>query len=232
MEIVAIVTEQIKQPKEAIAFLEKTEPKVKINPDAQNLCKVLAGQIHLEKLNDLEATKKIIEEVEATLDNADGVTAVHGRFYLLASQYYRIQGDHAQYYRTALRYLGCIDLDTLTDEVKVQHAFFLGLAALLGEGVYNLGELLAHPVLDSLKLTENAWLVELLFAFNSGNINKFEQMKPQWSSIADLGAQELFLRQKISLLCLMEVSYQFVCFKWLLLFNLLIVDDFQASVTQ
>ncbi|XP_019872657.2 26S proteasome non-ATPase regulatory subunit 13 [Aethina tumida] len=208
VEIVAIVTEQIKQPKEAIAFLEKTEPKVKINPDAQNLCKVLAGQIHLEKLNDLEATKKIIEEVEATLDNADGVTAVHGRFYLLASQYYRIQGDHAQYYRTALRYLGCIDLDTLTDEVKVQHAFFLGLAALLGEGVYNLGELLAHPVLDSLKLTENAWLVELLFAFNSGNINKFEQMKPQWSSIADLGAQELFLRQKISLLCLMEMTFK------------------------
>lgn len=89
MEIVAIVVEHYKDPKEAVAFLEKTQPKVKINPDAQNLCKVLAGQIYIEKLNDLEATKKIIEEVEATLDNADGVTAVHGRFYLLASQYYR-----------------------------------------------------------------------------------------------------------------------------------------------
>lgn len=89
VEIVAIVVEQYKEPKEAISFLEKTEPKVKIDTDAQNLCKVLAGQIYLEKLNDLDATKKIIEEVEATLDNADGVTAVHGRFYLLASQYYR-----------------------------------------------------------------------------------------------------------------------------------------------
>lgn len=89
VEIAAIVVEQIKDPKEAITFLEKTETKVKINSDAQNLCKVLAGQIQLDKLNDLDATKKIIEEVEATLDNADGVTAVHGRFYLLASQYYR-----------------------------------------------------------------------------------------------------------------------------------------------
>lgn len=89
MEIAAVVVEQYKDPKEAVSFLEKTEPKVKINTDAQNLCKVLAGQIYLEKLNDLDATKKIIEEVEATLDNADGVTAVHGRFYLLASQYYR-----------------------------------------------------------------------------------------------------------------------------------------------
>ncbi|CAH1155515.1 unnamed protein product [Phaedon cochleariae] len=208
VEIVAVVVEHYKDPKEAITFLEKTEPKVKVNPDAQNLCKVLAGQIHLEKLNDLDATKKIIEEVETTLDNADGVTAVHGRFYLLASQYYRIQGDHAQYYRTALRYLGCIDVETLTDEVKVQHAFFLGLAALLGEGVYNLGELLAHPVLESLKATENAWIIELLYAFNSGNIDKFEKMKIQWGAIADLAAQELFLRQKISLLCLMEMTFK------------------------
>ncbi|CAH1102082.1 unnamed protein product [Psylliodes chrysocephalus] len=207
VEIAAIVVEQYKEPKDAITFLEKTEPKVKINPDAQNLCKVLEGQIYLEKLNDLDATKKIIEEVEATLDNADGVTPVHGRFYLLASQYYRIQGDHAQYYRTALRYLGCIELDTLKSDVKVQHAFFLGLAALLGEGVYNLGELLAHPVLDSLKSTENAWLIELLYAFNSGDIKRFEAMKTQWAGIADLAAEELFLRQKISLLCLMEMTF-------------------------
>lgn len=120
----------------------------------------------------------------------------------------RIQGDHAQYYRTALRYLGCIDLATLTSEVKHQHAFFLGLAALLGEGVYNLGELLAHPVLETLKSTETGWLVELLYAFNSGDINKYEQMKPHWGAIADLAAQELFLRQKISLLCLMEMTFK------------------------
>lgn len=121
---------------------------------------------------------------------------------------HRIQGDHAQYYRTALRYLGCIDLDTLVLEAKHQHAFFLGLAALLGEGVYNLGELLAHPVLETLRSTENAWLVELLYAFNSGDIKKFEAMKSKWSSIADLAAQELFLRQKISLLCLMEMTFK------------------------
>lgn len=122
-------------------FIEKLETKVKINVDAQSFCKVLAGQIYLEKLNDLDATKKIIEDVEQTLDNGDGVTTVHGKFYHLASQYYRIQGDHGQYYRTALRYLGCIELDTLPLQVQHQHAFFLGLAALLGDGVYNLGEL-------------------------------------------------------------------------------------------
>lgn len=106
------------------------------------------------------------------------------------------------------RYLGCIDLNTLTSAEQEQHAFFLGLAALLGEGIYNIGELLAHPVLQSLNGTPNSWLVQLLHAFNNGDIAALERLKPKWSQIADLAAQELKLRQKISLLCLMEMTFK------------------------
>lgn len=208
VEIVAHMVEQYTDKREAVAFIEKLAPKVKNNTDAHSLCKVLAGQILLEKLNDLEATKSIIEEVEVTLDNGDGVSTVHGKFYLLASQYYRLQGDHSQYYRTALRYLGCVDVAALPLGDRQQHAFFLGLAALLGDGVYNLGELLAHPVLEALRGGDRAWLVELLHAFNAGDIARFEAMRPQWGAVADLAAQELFLRQKISLLCLMEMTFK------------------------
>lgn len=208
VEILAYVIQQFQDKQEAIKFLEKTESKVKSSNEAAALCKVLTGQILLEKLNNQEQAKKIIEEVETMLDNADGVTTVHGRFYLLASRLYRLQGKHAEYYRTALRYLGCIDLNTLSRQEQEQHAFFLGLAALLGEGVYNLGELLAHPVLQSLKSTSNSWLVDLLQAFNAGDIAALEKLKPQWSKVADLAAQELKLRQKISLLCLMEMTFK------------------------
>ncbi|XP_034186446.1 regulatory particle non-ATPase 9 isoform X2 [Osmia lignaria lignaria] len=186
VEILAHVVQQFQDKQEAIKFLEKSETKVKSNNEAVALCKVLIGQILLEKLNNQEQAKKIIEDVGTMLDNADGVTTVHGRYYLLASRLYRLQGKHAEYYRTALRYLGCIDLNSLSRQEQEQHAFFLGLAALLGEGVYNLGELLAHPVLQSLK----------------------EKLKPQWSKVADLAAQELKLRQKISLLCLMEMTFK------------------------
>ncbi|KAG7214137.1 hypothetical protein KM043_001491 [Ampulex compressa] len=208
VEIVAHVIQQFSDKQEAIKFLDKIEAKVKSSNEAVALCKVLTGQILLDKLNEQEQAKQIIEHVENMLDNADGVTTVHGRFYLLASRFYRLQGKHAEYYRTALRYLGCIDLNTLSRQEQEQHAFFLGLAALLGEGVYNLGELLAHPVLQSLKGTPNAWLVELLQAFNAGDIVALERLKPQWSKVADLAAQELKLRQKISLLCLMEMTFK------------------------
>ncbi|KYN44726.1 26S proteasome non-ATPase regulatory subunit 13 [Trachymyrmex septentrionalis] len=208
VEILAHVIPQLQDNQDAIKFLEKTETKVQSSNEAVALCKVLKGQILLDKLNNQEQTKKIIEDVEAMLDNADGITTVHGRFYLLASRLYRLQGKHAEYYRTALRYLGCIELSSLNRQEQEQHAFFLGLAALLGEGVYNLGELLAHPVLESLKGTPNNWLVDLLQAFNAGDIVALERLKPQWSKVADLAAQELKLRQKISLLCLMEMTFK------------------------
>ncbi|CAH0390189.1 unnamed protein product [Bemisia tabaci] len=208
VEMLVEVVKQFKDPKEAIALLEATETKVKHKQEAVILCQILEGQIKLEKLNDQEATLKQIEEIDKLMNELDGVTSVHARYYLLASQVYRLQGKFAEYYQSALKYLGCIELSDLSAKEQVQHGFLLGLAALLGESIYNLGELLAHPILDSLKSTPNWWLVELLYAFNAGDIAKFEKMKPKWSSIPDIATQEIKLRQKISLLCLMEMAFK------------------------
>ena len=90
MEIVVYVIRQITDPNEAIKFLSTLENKVKANSDSLNLCKVLAAQIYLEKFNDFKNTKRLIEEIEETLDDAVGVTLVHGRFYAVASSYYRL----------------------------------------------------------------------------------------------------------------------------------------------
>ncbi|XP_062540116.1 26S proteasome non-ATPase regulatory subunit 13 [Armigeres subalbatus] len=207
VEILTVVVSHIADKKEAITFLEKLKDKVKVCDEALWMCKVLQGQIYLEALNELDETKKIILDLKDILEEAGNVTPVHGKYYMLAANYYRLVGQHSDYYRCGLQFLGC-SMDTYPKDQWPQQAFFLGLAALLGEGIYNIGELLAHPILESLKGTENEWLVELLQAFNSGDINKFEQMKPKWSTIADLAAQEVKLRQKISLLCLMEMTFK------------------------
>lgn len=54
---------------------------------------------------------------------------------------FSLEGSHALYYRAALRQLGCAGEDLGTPEERAQQAFFLGLAALLGDDIYNLGEL-------------------------------------------------------------------------------------------
>ena len=50
----------------------------------------------------------------------------------------------------------------------------LAIAALLGDSIYNFGELLMHPILASLKSTAHGWLYDLLFALNAGDIGKFD----------------------------------------------------------
>uniref|UniRef100_A0A3B3BXC2 Proteasome 26S subunit, non-ATPase 13 n=1 Tax=Oryzias melastigma TaxID=30732 RepID=A0A3B3BXC2_ORYME len=112
VEIILYVARQMPDPKDAITFLEKTKEKVKSSEEAVILCKTSIGSLKLE-ISDLPATKKIIEEVEEILNNLPGVTSVHGRFYDLSSKYYRIIGNHASYYKDALRYLGCVDVKDL-----------------------------------------------------------------------------------------------------------------------
>uniref|UniRef100_A0A3Q2QS38 Proteasome 26S subunit, non-ATPase 13 n=1 Tax=Fundulus heteroclitus TaxID=8078 RepID=A0A3Q2QS38_FUNHE len=192
-------------PKDAITFLEKTKEKVKSSDEAVILCKTSIGSLKLQ-ISDLPATKKLIEEVEEMLNNLPGVTSVHGRFYDLSSKYYRIIGNHASYYKDALRYLGCVDIKDLPETEKQERAFTLGLAGLLGEGVYNFGELLMHPVLESLRNTDKQWLIDTLYAFNAGNVEKFQGFKSAWGQQPDLATHEPKLMQKIQLLCVMEVE--------------------------
>jgi 26S proteasome regulatory subunit N9 len=64
--------------------------------------------------------------------------------------------------------------------------------------VHILGELLAHPILETLRSTDKSWLVNFLYAFNTGDIVLFEQMNPQCMNIPDLATQEIHLRQKLS----------------------------------
>ncbi len=57
--------------------------------------------------------QSLVDECKATLENIYGVTSVHGRFYELSSNYHKLMGNHAEYYKEALRYLGCTKLEDI-----------------------------------------------------------------------------------------------------------------------
>lgn len=183
--------------------------KVKNDSLAVILCEILSGQIKLE-VNDFKGAKEIIENIDQKIDNEYGITTVHARFFQLASDYYQKIGDHAEYYRNALRYLGCCSTAGIeiqeNDEILAQRAFTLSLAAILGQDIFNFGELLLHPILKKLK-PEHEYMRELLFAFNSGNMAKFNELKPKWQTQPDLVVHETEMRKKICLLCLMEMAF-------------------------
>jgi len=207
MEITLVIIRELKDPEQAIKFLSETKEKVASDTEAQVLCLTATGNVKLQQKN-LDETKSIIATAREILDGIDGVTSVHGRFYDLCSNYHKIVGSYNDYYRDALRFLGCTNLDDLSGKEKTERVLHLSLSALLGSDIYNFGELLAHPVLKSLHGTPHGWLVELLFAFNCGDLVKFENLRNYWEKQPDLKNNYKNLRQKISLLCLMELTFK------------------------
>lgn len=193
--------------KEADEFLEKLGVKVRHNTESFALTKILQGQIYVERQKDMDKTKVVLNEVEHLLDDIVGIGIVQKEFYLLQSEYFKILGNHAEYYKASLRYLGVSDLTERSDEENVSLASHLALAAILGKNVFNFGELLAHPILKYLSQAPEQWLIELLQAFNAGHVAKFTALKQHWGKQPDLLANEPILYEKISLLSLMEMTF-------------------------
>lgn len=83
----------------------------------------------------------------------------------------------------------------------------MSISALVSDTIYNFGELLLHPILDALK-TDDAWLRELLFAFNRGDLAAYEGLQGHISSNSLLAEHSGGLRQKIYLAALTEAVFR------------------------
>lgn len=204
------VAEQILDEASAIAFLEGDHgiEKVKSEPLAVAGLKTTIAALKMG-LSDVDGAEALLKECEEMLNAQTGVTPTHVAYYRVTALLKQQKMEFAAYYTEALRFLGCVVLDDLSVEEKAARAFDLGLAALLGKGIYNVGELLAHPVLDALRDTDKQWLVYLLYAMNCGDVEKFESTKPMWSSKSpDLAANEALLLEKFQLLAMMEAVFQ------------------------
>lgn len=117
--------------------------------------------------------------------------------------------DFANYYRNALLYLACIDLSSLTPEERHKRAYYLSVAALASNSIYNFGELLLHPILDALAQNEeDAWLRDLLFAYNRGDLAGYDVLSDHIAKNKLLSEHSTHLRQKIYLAALTEAVFR------------------------
>lgn len=160
------------------------------------------------ELDDKDGARKDLDKSEKILDGFDSVeTIVHAAFYRVNAEFYSSNGEYASYYRNALLYLACVDLNDLTPNERKQRAYDLAIAALVSDTIYNFGELLLHPILDSLKTSEE-WLYKLLFAFNAGDLVAYDSLANHITSNEILRKHQDGLRQKIYLAALTETVFR------------------------
>ncbi|XP_051219151.1 26S proteasome non-ATPase regulatory subunit 13 homolog B isoform X1 [Lolium perenne] len=165
----------------------------------------------LEKGSQKEC-KKLLDEGKTTLDSmVDVDPSVHSTYYWICSQYYKVCQDYSEFYKNALLYLAYTTVESLSEPFKQNLAFDLSLAALLGDNIYNFGELLAHPIIHSLVGTAVEWIYHMLQAFNSGNLAAYQELcKVHGAALAAqpaLAQNESGLLEKINILCLMEIIF-------------------------
>lgn len=83
------------------------------------------------------------------------------------------------------------------------------MAALVSDSIYNFGELLLHPILDALTNSEDdAWLRDLVFAFNRGDLTAYDRLSDHIEDNKLLDQHSDHLRQKIYLAALTESVFR------------------------
>lgn len=78
-----------------------------------------------------------------TLDTLENVeSTVNAAYYGVAADYYKAKAEYAPYYRNSLLYLACVDIEKdMSAEERLSRAHDLSVSALIGDTIYNFGEL-------------------------------------------------------------------------------------------
>ena len=144
---------------------------------------------------------------------------VHQAHYEMAMTYYKVLGPPESFYDQAMSYLNyapILDKETDTDGSKTKYfhqlAVDLCLAALTGEGVYNLGQVVSTPVLAILDGTDEQWLVEMLKSCSKGDVLEFQKLTQQHADgIAKQPAlvhRATAVQEKLTLLALVNYIFE------------------------
>jgi len=153
----------------------------------------------------------LLKQLVSDTPEAVVVNAAH---YETSMTYFKFVGPPEAFYNEAVDYLNYYQpKDGDAADAKSQTlAIDLCLAALTGEGVYNLGQVVSNPILKVLEETPQAWLVELLKACARGNVSDFKKLcqetyPSQIASQPALVNMSQQMEEKITLLGLIELVF-------------------------
>jgi len=204
-------TDYAEKPTEAIDFLSITnKPVIETDTEAHILMLSELAHLHLAA-GDTDQASALLGTARSLVESSSELAAaIHSAFYRVASEYHKRMGTAAEFYRNALQLLAYTPVDSLPPDEQLQLAFDVAIAAVVGEDIYNFGEVLSHAVVTALAGTEHAWLHQLLVAFQAGDLGAFDSVCASAASVMNtqpaLVAGADFIRQKVTLCALMTLA--------------------------
>eukprot|EP00529_Nitzschia_sp_RCC80_P022899 CAMPEP_0113449882 /NCGR_PEP_ID=MMETSP0014_2-20120614/5536_1 /TAXON_ID=2857 /ORGANISM="Nitzschia sp." /LENGTH=478 /DNA_ID=CAMNT_0000341189 /DNA_START=87 /DNA_END=1523 /DNA_ORIENTATION=+ /assembly_acc=CAM_ASM_000159 len=169
----------------------------------------------LDKIySSIKSDAKLLTQLIPDTEDAMVVNAAH---YERSMTFYKSVGPPEAFYEEAIHYLNYYtppteDASPIEKQKAHGLAVDLCLAALTGEGVYNLGQVVTNPILQVLAGTSDAWLVELLTTVSKGLVSEYKQLVStkyrseitSQPALVNIGAQ---MEEKVILLGLVELVF-------------------------
>jgi len=187
--------------------------KVVENKEASVYAKAVLAEYYISigSPESLVEARAVLDKAKTTLDETIGADAgVFASYHRASAAYFKVKGDFESFYSSALQYLGYTQLPTLDQRECAGLARDLVIAALLGEKLFTLGELMENEILQTLRSTSEAWLVEILTAFNFGDLNAWKNLQRNYAAQierSDLKGKGEALNIKITILSLIELVF-------------------------
>eukprot|EP00934_Nitzschia_sp_Nitz4_P006028 Nitzschia sp. Nitz4//scaffold183_size43938//11650//12912//NITZ4_007266-RA/size43938-processed-gene-0.13-mRNA-1//-1//CDS//3329539602//6018//frame0 len=166
---------------------------------------------------DLASVQAVIQQnaplLKQLLPDSPEAKVVHASHYEMTMSYHKLIGPPESFFDQAIHYL---NFYTPTDDNKAtSHALAvdLCLAALTGDGVFNLGQIVTNPILQVLDGTPEHWLMELLHACADGDVTAFTTLCTQTYSaqiasqpaLVNMGRQ---MQEKMTLLAFLHMVFE------------------------
>jgi 26S proteasome regulatory subunit N9 len=216
VQLLSMIAHSLKDPLKAIEFINSTCPNDKtrerLGPEA-SFCldmDIIIFKLQLGQSDDVKGLLNTAKELLSTLNSTE--TIVFSKFYKSTSEYHKLVGPAQDFYKSSLMFLAYTPIEGLNDEEKYILATDMCLASIVGANIFNFGEVIATPILSSLKDTPNSWLRDLVIALNRGDVDEFNSIvdtyREQYFAQQALAGNHEENKKKIVLLCLMNIAFE------------------------
>eukprot|EP01062_Namystynia_karyoxenos_P074614 TRINITY_DN71577_c0_g1_i1.p1 TRINITY_DN71577_c0_g1~~TRINITY_DN71577_c0_g1_i1.p1 ORF type:complete len:423 (+),score=183.29 TRINITY_DN71577_c0_g1_i1:93-1271(+) len=188
--LLVAVSRRLDDPAAGLALVSGAAETLKREPRGTDLHKQGALVLQCEEIvlrlrsgtSDLAKVKELAEESTeyvAKREAQELPVELRAHTYRAQAAVHRAEKRYNEFYGTSLLYLAHVRIDA-PDEMppseKCELAFNLGVAALLGDEIHNFGELINNPIVSTLPDAGHSWLLQLLKAFNAGDLKEYERI--------------------------------------------------------